>query len=202
MNYKELNDYELLYYIREKDEDAYQLLYQKYEPYIDKVVRQYLIQGKKVGFDYDDLYQAGRMGVFYALTHYQEEDTLFYTYVGICVKGRIQNLVRLGETKKQQVLNEAQSLSFELCDGTVLEDLVGSTSCLLDTIITQELVTFLIQFEHTLSFPSSCIFELKMNGFVSCEIATLLSLSTKMVNNRLYQIKKKLVIYLKQIKYI
>ena len=41
MKYKNVNDYEVIYMIRENDEDAERLMYEKYRPLLYKYVNKY-----------------------------------------------------------------------------------------------------------------------------------------------------------------
>ena len=59
MNYREINDYEQLYLIKENDDDSFNLVFQKYRPIIISLAKRYY---KKVNYHYcelDDLIQEG-----------------------------------------------------------------------------------------------------------------------------------------------
>ena len=63
MNYKGINDYELIYRIRENnDEEAINDLIYKYEPLIAKLARKYYDSGCQ-GVDINDFMQEGRIAV-------------------------------------------------------------------------------------------------------------------------------------------
>ena len=64
----ELNDYELLEYISSNNEVAYNLMFEKYKPLINKYVKKYLKIGISYGFDKNDLFQEGLIGLNSAMT--------------------------------------------------------------------------------------------------------------------------------------
>ncbi len=196
MNYKKLNDYELVYMVEENSEEAFHLLCEKYHPLISKVALKYQEGARKRGYDYDDLYQLGLYSLYYAYTHYNEKrGVLFYSYVLLCMQAKISSLFRLSNTQAKKALNEAQFLDDNmLCyyenNSSNKEDILG------EQMLLNELITELIRFEHRLSFDKACIFELKMNDFSPKEIASLLDIPHKTVNNSLYNIKRELAHYL------
>ena len=54
--YRDLNDYELIYMVEEND-DARELLFDKYKPIVKKMASKYKMEASKVGLDIDDLIQ-------------------------------------------------------------------------------------------------------------------------------------------------
>ena len=90
MEYKDFNDYELLNYIAEGNEEANNILIKKYEPLINKIASRMLPYCKNNGLDLSDLVQEGMIGLNHAIDKYQEiENTLFYTYASKCIKRKI-----------------------------------------------------------------------------------------------------------------
>lgn len=59
MDYKQVNDYEVISMIRENDDDARDIMYQKYLPVIRKGASKYFFDVKKHGVEFDDLVQEG-----------------------------------------------------------------------------------------------------------------------------------------------
>ncbi len=203
MNYKDRNDNELLYMIREDDEDAFTMVLQKYRPVIDKFAKQYLPAASNMGLDYADLYQEGLIGIYSALNSYMEESsTLLYTYLNVCIKRRMQTLLRRHSSKRQEVLNNALLLSERNEKGSSLLERIALPENALDEVITSELVEKLIEFQHSLDIRSSCVFELKLNGFSIAEIAHLLDISFKSVSNIVYNNRRKLSVRLERLNYV
>ena len=194
MDYKELNDYELVYQIRENDTVAYNLLIDKYSKLVIKYARKYYSKNKNVGIEVDDLYQEGMMGVIMALNDYNSTDTIFYTYALLCIRREMERLVKAARRKKQAILNDCVSLNIKIGDedDVFLEDLVASNYSVEEDFKGRELVTFLYNLKYYLNDKDSLIYELKMNYFTNKEIADLLDMSYRYVDNRLRIIRKRL----------
>ena len=54
--YKELNDNEIIYMVKE-DEENLNILYEKYKPIIINICRKHQKTGTKIGLEFDDLMQ-------------------------------------------------------------------------------------------------------------------------------------------------
>lgn len=190
--YQDMNDYELLYLVQENSEEAYGVALEKYRPMIDYYARMYVRAGKRVGIDYDDLYQEGLLGLYHALSSYnQEKYRLFYTYVIVCIRGKMFNLIRSHHAKKYELLNQATSLTSDVSLLYQLEDVVGHDPQFLNQLVFSEMEQEIIRFKHELSFLDSQVFELKMNSFSSPEISTLLDIPLKKTSNILYHVRLK-----------
>ncbi|MBR4672335.1 MAG: sigma-70 family RNA polymerase sigma factor [Bacilli bacterium] len=194
MDYKELNDYELVYQIRENDTVAYNLLMDKYSKLVTKYARKYYLKNKNAGIELDDLYQEGMMGIIMALNDYNSNETIFYTYALLCMRREMERLVKASRRKKQAILNECVSLNIKISDedDIFLEDLVASNYSVEEDFRGRELVTFLYNLKYYLNDKDSLIYELKLNCFANREIADLLDMSYRYVDNRLRIIRKRL----------
>ena len=67
MEYKDFNDYELLDYIAEGNEDANNIIIKKYEPLINKIAVKMLSFCKNNGLEKNDLIQEGMIGLNHAI---------------------------------------------------------------------------------------------------------------------------------------
>ena len=128
MDYKDLNDYELIYEVRDNNEIAYNTLYAKYRNLINKIAREYYNRNKNTRIEYEDLVQEGFYGMSLAIRGYDENSTLFFTYVNICIRREIERYIKTFERNKNMILNEAVSLSYPLDEygETTLEDVIKS----------------------------------------------------------------------------
>ena len=81
MEYQEYSDSELYSMVCESSEDAKELLYSRYKYVIDVLVKKYLYTAKKLGVEYNDLYQEGLVGFADAINRYDEnKNTLLSTF--------------------------------------------------------------------------------------------------------------------------
>ena len=67
MDYKTINDYELIYLVNEKNEDAFNIIFKKYENLINKYANYYYNNYKQKGVNKDELNQEGKIGLYMAL---------------------------------------------------------------------------------------------------------------------------------------
>lgn len=192
--YKDINDYELLYLISENNEDAYNNIYDKYENMIRIEAKKYYRKCKYLGFSLEDIYQAGLYGFSLALSSYSDEEgTLFYTYANACITKELNSFIRNQSRYKHEVLSDSISLDKPLDeDGTTVGTLMDSGI----NVITEykEFINcnHLLSLKHNLPFLYSLVFELRINNFSNREIATLLDIKYKQVDNALRLIKAKL----------
>ncbi len=85
MNLYEINDYELIYLIREGNEFAEHLIYKKYNAFIYKCIKEFNV----FKCYYDDFYQEGLLAVSQAIeTFNMDIECSFYSYLQIIIKRR------------------------------------------------------------------------------------------------------------------
>lgn len=202
-DYKDLNDYEVMYLVEENDENAKEILFCKYRPLILKIAHHYKKEAKACGLEIDDLVQEAYIGLYYAIQNYDaSNDALFYTYAIISIRSKILNCIKGKGSTKHRYLNQGISLYQTILDsdGGMLIDSLEDKSALLPHLIAEENEVFsaLRDFLLALDFPQSCVFELRMNGFQNKDISELLEIPLKKVSNLVFRIRNKLKIYLKE----
>ena len=182
MEYKNVNDYEVIYMIRENDEDAENLMYEKYSPLLYKYVNKFYSLVSNI-ITYEDLVQETRIALNNAIKTFNEEsDVLFYTYVSVCIERHLLTYCRNVNSNKHSILNNS------LLDEFIEEKYIHDANCL-DIMISNE---NFISMKNKLSFIDSNIFELKYNGFTYKEIAILLDISYRYLMYRVRLIKDRL----------
>lgn len=200
--YAQINDYELMYMVSENNDDAFQILFDKYVPLLQKIARYYYRLFQRHGIEYEDLYQEAYIAFEKAVRYYQQDSqVLLYTYVNISVHSKLQNYIRSFTTKKNFIYVNSLSLDdFVVMDDTSISlmDCIEDISAekpedILDCNI---LIQRLRYFCWELSFFQSQIFELKWNGFNNGEISLLLDVPVKDINNYIYRIRSRLKKYL------
>ncbi len=192
MDYKDFNDYELMSYIAEGNEDANNILIKKYEPLITTIAGKMLPLCKNNGLDINDLVQEGMIGLNHAIDRYHEQgDTLFYTYAKKCIERKIISVVVGSRRNKNKILNE--SVSYDDDENSLIKILKDSSpnpeEILLDMEYQED---FLAKIKNKLTDFESQVFELLVSGFKYKEIAVLLEKDEKSIDNAIQRIKNKL----------
>ncbi|MBR1717711.1 MAG: sigma-70 family RNA polymerase sigma factor [Bacilli bacterium] len=192
MDYRDYNDYELLDYIKENNEDANNIIYKKYEPLIYKIAKKMYKYGKKSGLELNDLIQEGMLGLSKAIDSFDSNaDALFYTYAKLCIERKIISAVIAASRNRQKALNEAISIdsTFSDLEYAFKNDTSNPEKILLNEEKKQEMMkiakTVLTDFELQ-------VFELKISEFSYKEIAEILEKEPKAIDNALQRIKNKL----------
>jgi len=191
LDYKNVNDYELVYQIRENDEIAYNVLFDKYSFIVNKLAYEYYLKNKNIGIEYEELCQEGFYAIAMALKDYNQDSSLFYTYVSICVKREMERLIKFYRRNKQMILNDSISINTTIGndDSLFLEDVISSGISSEDVFMSDYRYEKLQMYKHELAFEESLVYELKFNKFSNKEISALLDLPYKKVDNYLRKIK-------------
>lgn len=195
MDYKELNDNELIYLCAENNEDAVTLLINKYKNVILGILKEYLKEYNIVGIEVADLYQEGLIGLMHAINHFdKEKDILFYTYASACIRTSIISAIRQTFRQKNRILNNSYSLDkvFDDTENTLYEILKDETNDPNKKLISEETEKELLnEIKSKLSPTELTVFELKLKGLKNGEISDLIDKDKKYVENTLFRITKK-----------
>lgn len=197
MDYKEYNDYELLNYIQENQEEALHILYQKYEPLVLKYAKKMYPFVKGAGVEMSDLTQEGLLGLTSAIQNFKDQkDATFYTFASTCIERRIISLLTSTRRLKNKILNDSIPIESFDENGTSysLEYLLSDdTKNPEKLLLSQEYQNHLFVKAKDLLTPlESSVFELKISGFQYKEIAEILEKDVKTIDNALQRIKHKL----------
>ena len=195
-DYKDLNDYEIIYMVRENDDDATNLLFDKYKPIVVSMAKEYYKAVKRYGLEYEDLLQEGNCALYKAIKQFSEEtNSCFYTYATICINSKFKNLLITNNACKYQALNSSISL-YEEYDDKVLIDYLKDDRAIDPNVAIEinELETQLKDILYSMDFEDSIICELKINGFTYNDIAKLLNKTRSNVYKAISQLKKNLKI--------
>lgn len=197
MDYKELkeyNDYELLDYVADYNEDAHNMLFQKYRPLIVSTATKMIKSSNALGIETNDLIQEGMVGLSMAITTFEDKkDTLFYTYAKKCIERKMISLMVSASRQKHRILNESLSIesgeNSSTLDYLLFDDTTNPERMIINTEVQKELITkikdILTEFEWQ-------VFELKTNGFNYHEIADILDKDSKAIDNAIQRIRNKI----------
>ena len=196
MEYRNLNDDELISYIQENDEEAYNIMYKKYEPLINSIASKMIKLIPNSGLETSDLKQEGRLGLTYAIKNFNSsKETSFFTYAKMCIERKIISCVISSKRLKHKILNESISVDFKYDDEehNMLEYLFEDNSSNPETrLFDYEQEKQLIQqTKSKLTDFELQVFELKLSGFSYKEIANILEKKKKTIDNAIQRIKNK-----------
>jgi len=183
----EQNDYELVFLAQERNEEAINLIYQKYKPIIVKKSKNAIVLVSHHGIDINDIMQEGFIGLDEAIKNYsQNTEATFYTFAMLCVDRQISNYVRKMTSGKDKILNEAVTINDNLektvSDGINIEEyFIGKDS---RKNKAKEIREQLTEFEKQ-------VFDLKLRGFSFEEISKSLNKDIKSIYNTFWRIKDK-----------
>lgn len=190
------NDQELLDLISEENEDATNILYNKYEPYINSKAKKLLNSAKNVGIDLSDLIQEGLIALNDAIKKYKiSMDTTFYTFATTCIDNRMISTMISAQRLKHKILNESISFDQELNDGTnisIENMIVNKESNPENVVLSMELEKELfMNVKEILTDFEYQVFELKYHNFNYREIAEILDKDAKAIDNALQRVRGK-----------
>ncbi|MDY6071552.1 MAG: sigma-70 family RNA polymerase sigma factor [Bacilli bacterium] len=195
MDYRDLNDNELVYLCAENNEDAINLIVNKYKNCILMILKEYLKEYNIIGVEVADLYQEGLIGLMHAIHSYNPtRDVLFYTYANACIRTSLMSAIRQTFRQKNRILNYSYSLDKIFEDsgdnfyGILKDESYEPNKLLLSSEDENELINKL---KSKLSKSELAIFELRLKGLSNGEIASLIDKDTKYIENSLFRIKRK-----------
>lgn len=193
--YKEYDDNELLYLIGEQNEDATNILYEKYKNIVSIKVKKYLKYASKIGLEYSDLYQEGMLGLSEAIEGFKEsKETKFSTFANLCIERQIFSALTKSNRKKHNILNESLSLDNTYDDNLSLLNFVFEKDSdpgiyLENKERIEELYKEILE---NLTDLEKQVFKLKISGFDYKEICGMLNKSYKSVDTAIQRIKNKI----------
>ena len=195
MDYKTLNDNELIYLCCENNEEAINIVINKYKNCILSILKDYLKEYNIIGVEVADLYQEGLIGLMHAINTFDKEKNVsFYTYANACIKTSIISAMRQTFRMKNRILNNSYSLDMLIEDtNSSLYDLCEDESNEPNNVLInkEEKEELLNNIKSKLSKNELVIFELKLKGLKNDEIAELLGKDKKRIENAMSRIKKK-----------
>ena len=105
------SDYELIYLIRENDEDSLEILLKRYKPMVWSLVHKISQVKHTVGYDKEDLFQEGNIGLMEAIKSFRDDkESPFGPFARVCVERQIRTYIRKTKTENYKMNASAQSL--------------------------------------------------------------------------------------------
>ena len=186
MNYKNYNDYELIYHVREQNDDSYGILFQKYIPIIKRITSDAYMKFSSYGYDLDYFIQEGYLGFQQALSSFDEtKNSLFYTYASMCIQRKIISFCKKISSVEKNISNHYY-VSYE--DTPIIDPSPGME----EVLVNQEFYRGLWEIVYTFPLEYTCVFELRMNQFPYQEISQLLDIPVRKAEFMIYRIYRKI----------
>lgn len=193
MSKYEYNDYELLDYIQESNEDATEILYDKYKHIIESIAKSKL--NNNIGLEFNDLVQEGMIGFSEAIRDYKnQKDVTFYTFASLCIERQILTAIKKATRDKHKLLNDSISLDYTYNEDSNLYDNISDDNQPTpeDKIIEMEEEKQLYKIiVDKLSPFEKQVFDLKIKNYSYKEISASLNVDTKKIDNAIQRIKQK-----------
>lgn len=183
----EYNDYELVALAKEGNEDAVNLIYQKYKPIIVKKSENMIVRASHHGIEISDIMQEGFIGLEEAIVNFSENDNAsFYTFAMLCINRQMINYLRKTTGGRDKILNDATPID-EYVEKNMKDDCDTEFSFLhkeYEKDVTDEIKNALTDFEFS-------VFKMKVEGYTFEEIANTLNKDLKSIYNTFQRIKIK-----------
>lgn len=184
----EYNDYELVALAKEGNEDAVNILYQKYRPIIVKKSQNMIVRASHHGIEISDIMQEGFIALEEAIINFSENDNAsFYTFAMLCINRQIINFLRKTTGGRDKILNDAVVID-DYVEKTMRDDFDTEFS-----LINKETENSVIdKLRERLTVFESRVFDMKLEGYSNEEIAKTLDKDTKSIYNTFNRLKSKI----------
>lgn len=182
------SDEELIYLLREKNQDAIDLLLLRYYEYIKWFLKDIFVS-KNYYFDMEDLYLLSKIKMNDIIDKYDEESGKFYSFARISIKRNVFDYLKKERSKKvdyslDTYIDESNSIAF--IDVLFEEGDSYSTYNIFNLKQVKEKIQILLSEEE------KNILKDKIDGYSYKEIAKKNNKSNKYIDNKLSKIKNKL----------
>ena len=192
---KDISDEELYMLYLEENEDAKDLLYQRYSFIIDINVNKYKRIAIKSNIDLKDLRSEALYGFSDGLNSYQpSEKASLPTFINLCIDRRMKKQIIKANRLKNTIMKEAYSLDY-MYDrfGSKMLDLISDKeNDPLDNLLRHEnFLELLENIKKRLSSLELKVLEYMLDGFNYQQIALMLKKSPKQSDNAMQRLKNK-----------
>lgn len=189
----EYPDSELEFYLHDNNEDAVDIVYEKYKYIIDVLISKYRRVFYALNIDIDEVKQEANLAFSSAIYSYnQDKDTSMSTFITLCVERKIRQVIKSHETVKSRVYSETLSLNGK--SDVNLEDFIGDeTYEPLKTVENIDTIEYINNEVKTILSSSELeVYNLLIQGLDYVEIAKVLDKTPKQIDNSIQRIRIKL----------
>lgn len=180
---KKYNDYELIYMVRENDDNSRNILYEKYLPILKRLASEFYHKFKNYGFDYDDFLQEAYISFEKAIIRYDDVNgILFYSFAILCVRRGLVSFCR-GLSSSRYISSDNM---LDLDDVSISDEKADIGKITEESEVEGVFKSLILE----LPFDISCILELRLNNFTYSEISNLLNIPISTVEFRNRKVKR------------
>lgn len=197
LDYNNLSDSELFMLVNEENEDAKDILFEKYKYIIDIILKKYSYVSSRMGIEYKELYSEALVGFSDALANFQDDkDASLATFISLCVNRRVQKVIAKASTIKNKIMQESYSLDhiyepFGLPLVEMISD--NSENDPLSNMTKEESYEELLEnIKKQLSESEYEVYTLMANNLDYNTIALILNKTPKQIDNTMQRIKHKI----------
>ena len=192
----EFSDEELTLMVCENNEDAKDVLYEKYKYIIDIILSKYKKSIYALALDMSEIRQEALVAFSDALIRYTDtKDTSLPTFITVVVERKVQNCIRKADTIKNKVHNESYSLEqdYEVFSRP-LEEIIGDNkeNPLFKLENEEHYKELLNKINSALSPFEKDVYDLVINEFNYVDIAKILNKEPKQIDNTIQRIRNKI----------
>ncbi len=180
---------------QKQNEQAMENLLRMFKPKVIAISREYFL----IGADDDDLIQEGMIGLYKAIMVYDKtKNHNFSAFASLCIHRQLQNAVKNANRIKNAPLNSYLPINYY---GGVGDDgnksfklvIVDDNSDIEKEYIDKELTAIVIsKVKNLLTEQQFNMLKMFLNGLSYSQMAEMLDVTTKQVDNTLQAIKRKL----------
>ncbi|QIK68863.1 sigma-70 family RNA polymerase sigma factor [Erysipelothrix sp. HDW6C] len=194
-----IGDYEYLYMIRQHNNDAMEIVFDKFKNLLWRRAHDFMAQQHPQGVTVEDMFQEAAVGFVEAIYAYREDMNVGFAYfINICVESSIRTALRKCRSRSYTQLDNRLSLDMVISeDGALfLSDVIEDKNIRNDPYFMMQYFEGQVIQSQTLATISDTeryIYTLKEDGFTYHEIAILTRKSTKFIDNTLQKIRHLMV---------
>lgn len=182
------NDYELVYLAQDGNEDAVNLIYQKYTPIIIKKSKDAILKATHHGIEISDIMQEAYIGLDEAIKNYvHNNDASFKTFALLCIDRQILNYLRKVRIERNNSLNNAVTI-----DDTLVNVISDKTNIEKSLILIEQLKLLAKDVKPFLTDTEGKVFDLILKNYSFEDIAIMLNKDIKAIYNTFQRIKRKI----------
>lgn len=196
MKFNDITDNEAIMLIAERDEDAKNLLYEKYNYIIDLVLKKYESAIKILQIDRKEIHSEALYGFSDALNCYNpDKDASLATFITLCIERRVMKIIKKFNTNQIKFDKEFYSLDYTYDEfGMTLVDMISDkqkNDPLVNLSDEENIKEIIDNINKSLSEFEQEVFKYMLQGLKYNDIAKILDKEPKQIDNTIQRVKNK-----------